>query len=135
MQRPFFNTAGSTEPSAFRGCQSSAAHSAEPSKRLHSGFTLTVAQLAAALRITTNAGVTPPEPILGILTRQLAVAESRIDLYAPEAPDDTKDEAAIRMIGYLYDAPPVSRNPGMAFVLSGARELLSSWHDLAAALV
>ena len=77
--------------------------------------TLTVAQLAAAIRLTTSATVAPAEPELSILHRQLRVAESRIDLYAPAADDDTKDEAAILMVGYLYDAPPVQRNPAIAF--------------------
>ena len=84
-------------------------------------LTLTVAQLAAAVRITTDPTVAPAEPDLSILHRQLRVAESRIDQYAPNADDDTKNEAAIVMIGYLYDMPPVQRSPVNAFINSGAR--------------
>ena len=91
-------------------------------------LTLTVAQLAAAIRLTTSATVAPAEPELSILHRQLRVAESRIELYATAADDDTKDEAAILMVGYLYDAPPVQRNPATAFRLSGAQALLAPWH-------
>ena len=42
----------------------------------------------------------PSEPQLAILHRQLRTAEAEIEGYAPDAPDDTKDEAAIRMVGY-----------------------------------
>ena len=47
-------------------------------------LTLTVAQLAAAIRLTTSATVAPAEPELSILHRQLRVAESRIELYATD---------------------------------------------------
>ena len=98
-------------------------------------LTLTVAQLAAAVRITTDPTVAPAEPDLSILHRQLRVAESRIDQYAPNADDDTKNEAAIVMIGYLYDMPPVQRSPVNAFINSGARALLSTYADFVSAVV
>ena len=70
----------------------------------------------------------------------LAEAEERIEREAPEAPQATKNRAAIRFIGYLYEAPPVnpSRNistPESAFRNSGARDLLSPWRDLVSAKV
>ena len=64
-------------------------------------LTITVAELAAAVRATTSASMPPTEPLLGILSRQLRVAEAHIEDYAPAAPDDVKNEAAIRMVGYL----------------------------------
>ena len=94
-------------------------------------LTITTAELAAAIRLTADASVAPAEPQLAILHRQLRVAESEVDGYAPEAPDDTKDEAAIRMIGYLYDAPNTALNNAPhanAFRFSGAMALLSRWH-------
>ena len=97
-------------------------------------LTLTVAELAAAVRITASATTPPAEPQLSILHRQLRVAESEIEGYAPDAPDDTKDEAAILMVGYLYDAPPVQRNPVTVFTLSGAKALLARWHSIVSAL-
>ena len=96
-------------------------------------LTITTAQLAAAIRLTADAAVSPPEPQLTILHRQLRVAESEIDGYAFAAPDDTKDEAAIRMIGYLYDAPATALNnapQANPFRFSGAMALLSRWHVL-----
>ncbi len=101
-------------------------------------LTITVAQLSEALRLTVT-GI-PAVPYLGIVTRQLSVAENQIELYAPTADDDTKNEAAIRMVGYLLDAPTAnpSRNvstPESAFRNSGAKGLLSPWQDVVAAKV
>ena len=99
-------------------------------------LTITVAELAAAARDHQHPRPRPPaEPQLSILHRQLRVAESFIEDYANAAPDDVKNEAAIRMVGYLYDAPPAnpSRNvstPESSFRNSGALALLSRWHSL-----
>ena len=101
-------------------------------------LTITISQLSQALRLTVTGS--PAPPYLAIITRQLAVAESEIEGYAPAAPDDTKNEAAIRMVGYLLDAPTAnpSRNvstPEGAFRNSGAKPLLARWHDQATAKV
>ena len=98
-------------------------------------LTITVAELAAAIRVTADATAPPSEPQLAILHRQLRTAEAEIEGYAPDAPDDTKDEAAIRMVGYLYDAPAASRTQQNAFLLCGARALLARWHVLVSSLV
>ena len=93
-------------------------------------LTLTVADLAAAIRLEADGSV-PPEPQLTILHRQIRVAEAEIDGYAPGASDYTKDEAAIRMIGYLYDSPNTALNNAPqvnAFRMSGAMALLHRWH-------
>ena len=101
-------------------------------------LTITLSQLSEAVRLTVS-GI-PGPPFLNILTRQLAVAESQIEAYATAAPDNTKNEAAIRMVGYLLDAPNVnpSRNvstPEGAFRNSGAKALLSPWHDMVTGMV
>ena len=100
-------------------------------------LTLTVAQLAAAVRITTDPTVAPPEPVLSLLHMLLRVAESRIEQHAPNAPDDTKNFAAVTMVGYLYDMPPASR--GMAYATSfdnsGAKHLLATFRDFTSAVV
>ena len=95
-------------------------------------LTITVAQLAEAVRLTVAGS--PAPPFLAILTRQLAVAEARIEGYAVDAPDEVKNEAAIRFVGYLLEAPTAARTPQNAFVNSGAQALLSDWHDLAGAV-
>ena len=96
-------------------------------------LTITVAQLSEAVRLTVSGS--PEPPYLGILTRQRSVAESIIEDYANEdCPDDVKNEAAIRLVGYLLDAP-AGRTPQDAFTYSGAKSLLARWHDLVSSKV
>ena len=96
-------------------------------------LTITVAQLSEALRLTVSGS--PDVPYLGIVTRQRSVAESIIEDYANvDCPDDVKNEAAIRIVGYLLDAP-TGRSPQDAFTHSGAKSLLSRWHDISTAKV
>ena len=69
-------------------------------------------------------------------------AAAVIEEYAPGAPQAVKDEAAIRYVGYIAQAPPGSIQkiglpdidvefrqapPASAFQLSGARALLTRW--------
>ena len=95
-------------------------------------LTISIAQLSQAVELTVSGSPDPPD--LAIVTRELAVAEAIIELYADGAPDDIKNEAAIRIVGYLLNAPFAnpSRNvsaPEGAFRNSGAKPLLSGWHD------
>ena len=92
---------------------------------------LTVAALGAALRLTTDPESPPAEPLLGILHRQLRAAENQVNRYAPGAPEENREEAVIRTVGYYFERPD-STNP---FVLSGARSLLADWHVLVTAKV
>ena len=57
------------------------------------------------------------------------VVVSIVERYAPDAPPEIKDEAAIRIAAYLFDAPPAPSGHGHANALtnSGAGALLSSW--------
>ena len=91
---------------------------------------LTVAQLSAAIRLT--ADLSPPaEPQLGILHRQLVSAQNEVNGYAPLAPEENRDEAVIRTVGYYYDRQD-NANP---FTNSGAKSLLARWHTPATAKV
>ena len=92
-------------------------------------LTLTVAQLSEGVRLTVSGSPSPP--YLAIVTRLLAAAAEIIEGYAVDAPDDVKNESAIRLVGYWLDRPPTPN----AFSLSGAQGLLSSWHELVAAKV
>ena len=89
---------------------------------------LSVIELAGALRVGDGAAA-PPEPQRGVLMRLLKVARETIDKRAPAAPDAVKDEACIRMAGYLYDAPESASGDrfAAAFRNSGAYALLSPW--------
>lgn len=87
---------------------------------------LTPAQLLAALRLDADNAQDVAEA-----TRILASANAMAQHYAPEAPEVIRDEAVIRLAGYLYDAPAApqagagaSRSPLMA---SGASALLAPY--------
>ena len=95
-------------------------------------LTLTVAQLSEAVELTVSGSPDPPE--LAIITRELAVATSFIELYANEASDDVKNEAAILMVGYFREAW-YSRSPHNSFPQSGAMALLRPWHVMVSAKV
>lgn len=87
--------------------------------------TITAIQLAASLRI--GDGVTAlPEPQAGVISRILASATAMVENYAPTAPESVQNEAAIRLGGYLYDAPPgASMRSTNPFSDSGAQALLA----------
>ena len=92
---------------------------------------LTVTQLAAALRLGDGVAA-PPEPLLSVLTRQLATATALIDARLGSdsgAPESLLEEAAIRIAGYLYDQPDASagQRHTSAWFGSGASALLAPW--------
>ena len=67
--------------------------------------TLTVAELGYDLRLVADTTTTIAEPLLGVLTRTLAVATALVTYYAPDAPDAIANAAALRVGSYLYDTP------------------------------
>jgi len=93
--------------------------------------TITATDLAAAIGAAED-----------VATRLLAVVKAHVERYAPSAPGEVQDEAAIRFSGYLaaspgfgayrklevgsttYEMPPTH---GPAFRNSGAMALLSPW--------
>ena len=87
-----------------------------------------VEQLSAALRIGDGTTATP-EPTLSILTRLLGVGQAFVELRADGAPDDIKDEAAIRMAAYLWDQPTAGAagRYADAWRYSGASALVARW--------
>ena len=90
---------------------------------------VTLAQLAVALRIQTSPTADPAEPYLGILTRLQGVATALVDVFASTAPDAIKDEATVRVAGYLFDQPNagVRSSYGAAWANSGAAALVAPW--------
>ena len=85
---------------------------------------VTVSQLANALRLTVAAVDTETTELL---ERFLSVAQDQVEDYAPDAPDTTKDEAIIRISGFLYDVPPGGRTDPLR--RSGAATLLLPWRE------
>ena len=89
---------------------------------------VTLAQVTAALRL--GDGVEEPvEPVRGILSRAMAVATALVEKNAPDAPEDIRDEAAIRVAGFIFDAPMAAQGDRFAFAWrsSGAAGLLAPW--------
>lgn len=98
---------------------------------------LTIAQLAGALRLGDGA-TNPVEPELGIVTRLLAVSTATVTAYAgTAAPVEVRDEAAIRIAGYLYDQPTAAAGVEFASALrsSGAAALLAPWRAIGGGLI
>ncbi len=91
---------------------------------------LTLEQLSGALRLG-DGSTTPEEPLLAILTRLQAVSVARVERYAPDADDETKSEAAVRLASALFDAPASAGTERYAnlFRSSGAEALLAPWRQ------
>ena len=81
---------------------------------------LTVAQLAAAMRVGDSAEETAE------ITRLLGYCSLEVERHAPTAPDVVHNEAAIRLASYLYDQPSTSSRANFANALrnSGAARML-----------
>lgn len=77
---------------------------------------LTVEQLAAAIRVGTS------DAEIAEVTRIKEYGEAEIIRFAARAPSTAKDEALIRIVGYLYDAPTTAY--ANAFQNSGAAAML-----------
>ena len=82
--------------------------------------TLTIAELAAALRLGDSAEETAE------VTRLLAYASEAVTQHAPSAPDVAHNESARRLSGFLFDMPEAARGDAYANALrsSGAARML-----------
>ena len=82
--------------------------------------TLSVAELAAALRLNDSADETAE------VTRLLGYVSIAIPNHAPNAPDTVHNEAARRLGGYIFDQPEASRGDSYANAMrsSGAARML-----------
>lgn len=87
--------------------------------------TLSAAQLAAALRM----GESGEE--LAQAARLLTYAAVAVTRYAPDAPNVVHDEAAIRLAGYIFDAPFAGRGDAYANAgrSSGAWAILAPYRE------
>ena len=97
--------------------------------------TLTLGDLAVHLRLTVDP-TEIPAAYMDILTETLATASAHVEEYAgADTPQACQDEGAIRMAGYLVDAPAFFRSPALAFRNSGCESLLAPWHVIRTAMV
>lgn len=90
--------------------------------------TLTAQQLAYRLRLVADTDTDLAEPQLSVVNAVLSAATALVLEYAPTAPDAIHNEAATRLAGFLYDAPPgASTRFQNAMQQSGAVALLGSY--------
>ena len=86
--------------------------------------TLTTDQLAAAIRV----GDSPEETteVVRLLAYVTEVLAKHLGTAFATTPDAIVNEAAVRLSGYLFDQPTVSRGDSFAFALrsSGAARML-----------
>lgn len=91
--------------------------------------TITVAQLAVALRLATAEDATLAAGVSANLTRHLATATSLVLKVAPLAPNAVQNEAVTRIVAFLYDAPPAALRSTNVLRQSGAQGLLADWRS------
>ena len=98
---------------------------------------LTTTMLSVHLRLSGDPATPPDGALLVVLTRVLATASAMVSAYAGDAPEPIKDEAVVRLSGWLYDSDPAGSTPGgpAAMRSSGAASLLSPYRVRRAGLV
>ena len=92
-------------------------------------MSLTVAELAEAIRAGADDDGALPDAQQTLLNRVHGAAVARVNKAAPAAPEDVRDEATILLASHLYDRPGWSEvmGPPSAYVNSGAAALLKPW--------
>ena len=88
--------------------------------------TVSVAVAAVAIRAATSVD-SIPDPVALALKFAFPAASELVLNYAPGAPDDIHNAAAIRVLGWLYDADPTDSRVSRAIQVSGAAGLLARW--------
>ncbi len=88
--------------------------------------TVTAPELAVVLRLA-SATDNVDTAVALVLKFALAAASRCVVDYAPDAPDDVHNAAAIRLCGWLYDAEPSDPQVSRALQVSGAQALLSAY--------
>lgn len=90
---------------------------------------LTLAQLAVALRIIADATQAIPAGVQATLQTTLTAATAMVEEHAPNAPVAVQNEAVIRLASRLYDRSGAEARGTSPMVASGAAALLSQWRS------
>ena len=82
-----------------------------------------LSDIATALRLPSTG-----TEVTYALTKLLPIAVAIIEKRAPNAPESIKDQAALLIVGYIFDRPTAARE-GYGSILrsSGAGDLLLPW--------
>ena len=91
-------------------------------------MTITITQPEATVAIRAATSETDiPDPVATTIRYLWAATVVLIDEYAPDAPNDIQNAAAIRLLGWLYDSDPADPLVGRAMQLSGAAAILAPY--------
>ena len=91
---------------------------------------LTDGQVALALRLIGDPSETIDASIQPIIERQRLAAKELVTRYAAGAPLRVREEACLRVVGYLFDRPPEYSSRGYSALFhSGAQALLMPWRE------
>lgn len=91
---------------------------------------LTDATVALALRLIGDPSETIDSALQPIIERQRLAASEMVKRYAPKAPLRVREEACLRIIGFLHDRPPEHSNRAVSALFhSGAQALLMPWRE------
>ena len=93
---------------------------------------LTPAALAVALRVVAEDDQYADLPVgqQSVVDRLLRTVTLLVNEYAGGAPEDVRDEASIRVAGFMYDSPGQDTRGQNPLRASGAQALLASWHTV-----
>ena len=91
-------------------------------------------RLAVELRVAASVAEDLPEAIEVTLQTTLDYAKAEVESLAPNAPEAVKDQAVIRLAGYVYDAPSAPAGGGYSNALrnSGVLAMLARHRPLRA---
>ena len=94
---------------------------------------VTEAQAAVHLRLVADEASYTGSAYTELVPSPLKAAQALVDRHAPDAPDDVKNEATLRLFGWLFDSGSFSSderpavNSAGALIKSGAASLLKPW--------
>lgn len=90
--------------------------------------TITAEQMAVVIRAAPATDAVDARIAL-VIQFALAAAGACVVDYAPKAPDAVHNAAAIRFVGWLYDADPSDPQTSRALIVSGAQSLLAPYRE------
>ena len=99
--------------------------------------TITLAELAVHVRVSTDPTTEPGEPYAGRITAMMDTGKVIIAEYCPDAPLAVADMALVQIVGYMLDRPTTWRLLHYADVFrnSGCQNSLAPWHSTVGAKI
>ena len=87
-------------------------------------------EVALALRLIGDPNEAIDPALQPIIERQRLASKSLVERYAPDAPERVREEACLRVVGFLFDRSPEHGNRAVSALFnSGAQALLMPWRQ------